>query len=256
MTSRRFFINKAQVQDTIAVLAGNEHHHLVNVLRKQIGERIWLFDETGIICLAQIHEISREKTRLTILEQEETSPGNVRICLAQALLKSKKMDFLIQKATELGTSDIFPVDSSRAVSRVEDKVDQKLSRWKKIVREAGKQSGQTILTAVHRPVPLRDFLEAHKNEIKIFLCDTGGQHIKDFILSYSFQDDKKIPSSVTLLCGPEGGFTKEEEDDILEEGFIPVSLGKNILRAETAVLSGLSVFLLFWNNLPGLFTNR
>ena len=246
MTSRRFYIRSEQVKDSYARLKGEEHHHLAVVLRKKEGDNILMFDEKGTVYAARILEIHPDSTLVSIVDKEAGLPSARRITLAQAILRAKKFELLIQKATEMGISDFIPIQASRAVSRVEERIEQKLTRWNRIVRSAGKQSGQTRLPSIHKPLPIEDFIDGHQDDLKVYLCEKNGEPIKEFILSYACQNDRNIPSSLTLLCGPEGGFTDEEEEYILTGGFKPVMLGSHILRAETAALSGLSVFTLFW----------
>jgi len=166
--------------------------------------------------------------------------------LAQALLKAKSMDWLIQKATELGLLAFVPVLSERCVVKLEDGSDKKVERWKRIAREASKQCRSGLVPAVLAPLSLEDFLREQQSGKKIFLSEHRGLPLRDIVRSA--QDSKIQPSDVMILVGPEGGWTEVEEDTILRRGYEPVSLGTNILRAETASLTAMAIISHFWDS--------
>jgi 16S rRNA (uracil1498-N3)-methyltransferase len=184
-----------------------------------------------------------------VLEQKEKKEPHVNITLAQSLIKKNRLEFLLQKLTELGVDRILPVISSRSVIKVEDKIEKKLERWTRIVREAAKQSGNTKVPTILPPKPLEEILTEEENGLKIFLNEQGGLYLKEILLGEhdSIKKEFGIPSSIRVLIGPEGGWTEQEEHDILDHGFKAISLGPQTLRSETAAISCLVLINHFWN---------
>jgi 16S rRNA (uracil1498-N3)-methyltransferase len=140
LTSNRFIVKQKNLRPTHAFVEDQEHHHLSRVLRMGAGDRVWLVDEEGNSYLAEVEEVGRRRTRLLILERKEAAAGKLRLVLAQALIKSRTMDLVIQKATELGVGVIIPVTAARSVVRMNEEGSGKLERWRKIAAEAAKQS--------------------------------------------------------------------------------------------------------------------
>jgi 16S rRNA (uracil1498-N3)-methyltransferase len=241
LTSNRFFIKKSDIHSSSVLLYGDEHHHLSRVARIKPEEKIWLFDEHGTNYLAKVEEIRRDMTRLSILQTRDKNMPKIKITLAQALLKSKKMDIIIQKSSELAVSNIIPVITARTIVKVEDKIQKKIERWEKIALEAVKQSKSSFLPSIS--------LEERREEKKLILSENKGKYLRDILIKNSGSKHKipKPPSSVLVLVGPEGGWTDEEEKYILNHGYEAVSLGGQILRAETAALCSLALISHFWN---------
>ena len=158
------------------------------------------------------------------------SPLN--LTLVQGILKGEKMDIVIQKATELGVKEIIPAITERSQIRQTRKVD----RWRKIAEEASKQSGRTMIPVVHEPIEFNSLFTVHHSlPIKGFIFwEEGGVPLREAI--HQFTD-----SPIYLLVGPEGGFSKEEVSLAVSKGLITVSLGKRILRAETAAISAVAL---------------
>jgi len=247
VTSNRFFIDKQKLDNKRAFLKGQEHHHLRVVLKKKRGDNIHLFDRSGTQYEAEIEEITKDHTQLLILEPSVVQASSLQITMAQALLKSRKIDFLIQKATELGIAEFVPITCSRSIMKIEEKTGKKMSRWNKIALEASKQSGQTRVPSIRPPVPIEHFVKQENSRLNLFFCEHGGEPLRDFVKMHLCSHDENRPGTVTLLCGPEGGWTDQEEKVILESHFVAVSLGRSILRAETAAISAMAVISLTWN---------
>ena len=246
MTSNRFSVKKTNIQSSSVILDGEEHRHLSKAARIKPRQRVWLFDEEGRSYLAEVARIERDRTRLTILEREDAQEPRLHITLGQSLIKAKKMNSIIQKATELGVSAIVPVITSRTIIRIEEKEERKLERWKKIIREAAKQSHVSFLPSIMYPVRLDKLIRERNEEKKLLLSENQGKPLKDILIPGSRKGE--YPSSVLLLVGPEGGWTDEEEKFILDHGYEAVSLGSQILRTETAALSSLAMIAHFWNS--------
>jgi 16S rRNA (uracil1498-N3)-methyltransferase len=213
------------------------------------GERVWLFDENGTEYLARLDDTDRNSTRLFVIEQKEKKAPSVKITLAQSLIKTQRMEFLLQKSTELGANCFLPVIASRSIVKVEGKIEKKIERWTRIVREAAKQSGNTRVPAILQPKPLSEVLEEVEDDLNIFLNERGGKYLRDILVGYhhSTKQTQEIPKSIRILIGPEGGWTEKEEHDILDHDYTAVSLGPQTLRAETAAISCLALINLFWN---------
>jgi 16S rRNA (uracil1498-N3)-methyltransferase len=249
VTSNRFFIQKAKLHQSPVLLTGEEHHHLHSVVRMKPGDNVWLFDDTGNEYLARVEYTARDNTRLSVMEKIQKKEFPVKITLAQSLIKTRRLEFLLQKSTELGADRFLPVISSRSIVKIEGKIEKKLERWSRIVREAAKQSGNTKVPTILPPKPLREVLGEEEEGLKIFLNERGGTYLKEILQEEhdSVKQGMGIPSSVRVLIGPEGGWTEQEERDILEHGFKAISLGPQTLRTETAAISCLVLINHFWN---------
>jgi len=249
LTSKRFFIKKSDLRSSTILLHEEEHHHLSRVARIKPEEKVWLFDEQGTSYLARVEEIRKDATRLSILEKLDKEKPKVKITLAQALIKSKKMDIIIQKSAELGITNIIPVITTRVIVKVEEKIQKKIERWNKIALEAVKQSQISFLPSILSPIPLKKLIEERHEEKKLLLSENRGKYLRDILIRNSGSElqIEEPPSSVLILVGPEGGWTEEEEKYILKHGYEAVSLGRQILRAETAALCSLALISHFWN---------
>ena len=241
MTSNRFYISQVDTQSPYVFLEGEEHHHLSRVSRIQPQEEIWLFDGSGRSYLARVEEVEKEKTKLFILEEKGREKINTEIILAQSLVKSKNMEFIIQKSAELGIARFIPLMTSRSVVKIEEKIERKLGRWERIAREAVKQSGNPGVPCISPPMDLKKLIKESKTTLKLLLSENRGKYFREILAR------KSPPSSIMILIGPEGGWTREEEEYILDNGFETVSLGKNILRTETAAICALALISHFWN---------
>lgn len=240
MTSNRFYIKNAPRESSSILLEGDEHHHLSRVARIKPGERVWLFDEDGSEYLARVEEIRKESTILFILDKSQRGGGKTSITLAQALIKTKNMEFVLQKATELGMSAFVPILSSRSLIKIENKTEKKMERWRRIALESAKQCGRSFVPEIHLPTDLNAFIEQSREQKRLYFSEKGGKQLRDVLIC------PMPPSSVVLLIGPEGGWTDEEEQDIVDCDFEAVSLGSLTLRSETAAIASLALVSHFW----------
>jgi 16S rRNA (uracil1498-N3)-methyltransferase len=247
LTTHRFYIKEKLRESSSVFLEGEEHHHLSHVARIRPGEKVWLFDDSGNQYMARVEEIQKKKTRLIIHETVQKRGQELRITLAQALLKPKNMDLVIQKATELDTQTIVPVISQRTVVKIKGKQENKMKRWKRIAIEASKQSGRYSVPSIQPPISLKLFTQGAEESKKLFLSERGGEALRD-ILRSPWIKRTNTPGSVILLVGPEGGWTEREEQDIMESHYEPVSLGSLTLRSETAAIVSLAMISHFWKN--------
>lgn len=244
MTSNRFFVQKNDIDFPHVSLSGNEHHHLSRVARIKVHSLVWLFDEEGTSYRARVDRIGHSHTSLSILERIPKPVSSRQILVAQSLLKSKAQELILQKGTELGMTDFLPLISERSIIKLKTDLEKKIGRWEKIIREAAKQCGRSHIPRLMLPLTLSQFLQKPTHAQKIFLYEKGGLLLRDKVLD-SFQSpkikSKDASLSINLLIGPEGGWTNQEAQDILENGYEAISLGGNALRSETAALSALAI---------------
>lgn len=246
MTSNHFLVKQKNLRPPHALLDEDEHHHLSVVLRGVPGQKVWLMDEGGDTYRAEVEEIGRRQTRLLLLEKRAAAASLLRLILAQSLIRPKNMDLVIQKATELGAEEIIPVRSARSVARLGGENAGKLGRWRKIAAEASKQSRRPNIPLIREPQPLLTFLQARPGDRRFILCEEGGVRLREILNPGPGQPEVPVGSTMVVLVGPEGGWTREEQGKALGEGFEPVSLGRCVLRAETAALAALAAISVFW----------
>ena len=247
LTSHRFYIREKPEESARIFLKGTEHHHLSKVARIKPGELVWIFNENGKQHKACVETIEKDQTSLKILATEQKQEPKVRITLAQVMLKTKKMDLVIQKATELEAYTIIPIISDRTFAKIENKQDNKMERWNRIMIEAAKQCGRSSVPEILLPIGLKAFITGKNEGKKLFLSERGGKSLRK-ILMYPLTEKKNIPNSIILLIGPEGGWTEREEQDIMDSYYEAASLGSLTLRAETAAIVSLAMVSHFWKN--------
>lgn len=209
--------------------------HIINVMRMKENEIFEIvYNKTIYTC--KITYIDRKDVKYEIIKEDKKEKNRKnKVIIAPSLIKEQKMDYLLQKSTELGVDEIIPLISERTVIKINEKKDNKLSRWSKILKEASEQSFRIDTPKIHEITRLKDIIK-YDADLKI-VCDTleMSKNIKKVL-----QDSKKS-DTILIVVGPEGGFTKNEVDYLSDNGFIRTSLGKNILRAETVPLFLLSV---------------
>ncbi|RJQ38083.1 MAG: 16S rRNA (uracil(1498)-N(3))-methyltransferase [Nitrospiraceae bacterium] len=252
----RIILSKEQIKGNRITLSGEKARYLISVLRCSAGDELQIFDGEGNLYKSKITGIENKKVIIDLLERislNAESPLN--LTLVQGILKGEKMDLVIQKSTELGIKEIIPAITERSQIRQTRKVD----RWRKIAEEASKQSGRTIVPVVHEPIEFSSWLIAHSSQpIKGFIFwEEGGLPLRETIekmqdTRYKMHDTREDlsnhpescimnPASLYLIVGPEGGFSKEEVSLSVSKGLVTVSLGKRILRAETASVSAVAL---------------
>ena len=241
MTANQFFVPRLAEGVSRIVLEGEEHRHLAKAARVRPGETVWLFDGSGRRFLARVETVGEERTSLAVLKVEEPETPRTRVMLAACLVEAKKFDAILEKASELGCSDVLPVESARSLKAPGERAEKKLERWKRISREAAKQCKSRFVTAVHPPQTLRDLLREPPAERRIFLSEHGGRPLRDLVAGPD-------PDAVVLLVGPTGGWTEGEERDIRRAGFEAASLGRRILKSETAALAGTFLIVHHWSD--------
>lgn len=223
-------------------ITGGDAHHLARVMRAQIGDEVVVADSDGQTARMRVSGIDRDAVRLHLVEYmaPEVS-ASTEIILVQALLKGEKMDFVVQKAVELGASALYPIETEHVVVRYDaKKAAAKSARWQKIADEAAKQCGRSALMRVAAVAPLSALLQdaalfGAPDTSAVFCYEA--EHTRSMRTVLRSVDARRI----VLIVGAEGGFSPAEATAIRAVGAQSVSLGRLILRAETAALAALSV---------------
>lgn len=238
----RFYVSKEQITDDKVYIDGTDVNHIKNVLRLEKGDWIIACDKEGTDYVSRISDISSERIVLNIEKvQDSDTELPCKIVLFQGLPKKDKMEFIIQKAVELGVSKIVPVAMKRCVVKLDDKkADKKAKRWQTIAEAAAKQSGRGIIPEVTNPVSIKEAFDIacglEYNMIPYELQD-GIEKSREIV------KEGCTKKSVGIFIGPEGGFEKEEVEEAVSRGIKPISLGKRILRTETAGIAVVSIMM-------------
>jgi len=217
--------------------------HVARVLRLRTGARLVLFDGSGTDFHAEIGEVAGGRVRARILERVPgLPPSPLAVTLAQGVARGERMDWTLQKATELGVHRIQPVLTVRSVVRLdEQQAEKKLRHWRAIVAGACEQSGRSTLPEVRAPLELRRYLSSSPREGQRLVLSPGGPA--------SLAGLGSAATRVELLIGPEGGLDDGEIDAAATAGFLPVRLGPRVLRTETAGIVALAVLQALWGDL-------
>jgi 16S rRNA (uracil1498-N3)-methyltransferase len=230
----RIFLQELSLLKQPVVIRDEKAHYLFSVLRCKKGERLIVTDEKGCSYAAQIFSASKKEVIIDITDAYIlNTESNLNIILIQGLLKGEKMDFVIQKTTELGVSAIIPIITERSQLRE----TRKHPRWKKIAEEASRQSGRTRIPEILEICSFKDVFDMPVliSGKGIIFWEQGGEKLPAVTSRLSHAD------KILLLIGPEGGFSEEETLLASEKGFITATLGNRILRAETASIAAVSI---------------
>ncbi|MBW2503614.1 MAG: 16S rRNA (uracil(1498)-N(3))-methyltransferase [Deltaproteobacteria bacterium] len=228
----RFFVLPETLRSgEVLELTGAISHHVQHVLRLQTGEEVLLLDGQGTCCRARLGDFQRPMLRAYVLERYSVADTALPLTLIQALPKSDKFDFVLQKGTELGITAFQPVLTARSVPRPDEKrISHRQNRWQKIIQDAARQSQRNHLPSIRQLSPLAEALPAEPGHLKLALWESGARPLVNVL-------PKTSPEGVTILVGPEGGLDRSEIAAAEEAGFVPVHLGPRILRTETAALA-------------------
>ncbi len=225
---QRYFVNNKN--NNIVTIIGDDYHHMVNVMRMKIDDQIEISYNRNLY-RGKIIDIKDDMVIVSLIEErEEHNELDINITIAQALVKEDKLDLILQKGTELGVNHFMPIMMKRCVIKINDKIDTKLNRWQKICKEASEQAKREVIPTVNRPMTIKELINLDF-DIKILCSVTEKQNNLKLIFSKLKPSDK-----IVIVVGPEGGITKEEEQLLIDNGYIPVSLGNRILRTETVSL--------------------
>ena len=233
-----FFVSEEQINGENAYIEGSDVNHIANVLRMKSGEELLISVKGDWDYLCKIVDIETDRVNLKVLESMEQRELPVNITLLQGIPKSDKLEMIIQKAVELGVSEIIPVKTKRVVVKIDEKkVDTKVNRWNAIAESAAKQSKRSIIPKVHEPMSIDNALEIVKDfGVKLIPYENADGIDK----TRKILDNMDKTKNIAVFIGPEGGFEESEVERIKNSGFEVITLGKRILRTETAGLALLS----------------
>lgn len=243
--SLRLYVNAALAEGVNVELTENQAHYILHVMRRKVGEKLRLFNGKEGEWLCELNAANKKTAHVTVQQRLSAQKTCPPFALLFAPLKQGAIDFLVEKATELGVRDLYPVRTERTViSRLNE------SRLNANIKEAAEQTERLDLPFLHPLTPLHQRLATWNPAAPLLYCDEtgGGKPIADVLSSW------KPNGTVGVLIGPEGGFTRAEQADLLARpNSVPVGLGPRILRAETAALAALAALQCFlgdWQEKP------
>ena len=239
MTRRRFYAPpEAFAPDrTFVTLSAEETRHLRDVLRLTMGDEVYVFDGEGREFRCEISEVARDSAQLNVIEEADAArpESPLKLTLAVALLKGERFDLVVQKATELGITSMIPIITSRADVKIksDDEAGRKIARWRRIVLEATKQCGRAHLMKIEAPINFANLIcdRADTDELRLMFAERAGD-----LFENALEAPAARQKNVLALIGPEGGFSDDEIDQAREAGWMIITLGGRVMRAETAAI--------------------
>ena len=238
MKTIRLYQNTPFTEGKTAELDSDNSHHLNKVLRFPVGKNITVFNGDGFDYTALVQDAKKTTSLKVISKARNNTESKLDLTLAQGIAKGEKMDFLIQKAVELGVTRIIPMKLERCVVRLSDeKVQKKIDHWQKIANHACEQSGRSVIVSLSNPLSLEELLEETNHN--------------GFVLHHRAQiglSQLKETSKATILIGPDGGLTEKEVSDSEVAGCQSILIGKRVLRTETASLAAIANMQLLWGS--------
>ena len=233
---QRYFSNLCDNNEYL--LSKDDEYHIKKVMRMNLKDKIEIVDnKTTYLC--EITSINPVKAKV-IEKLNENNENDKKIILVQSLVNETKMDYVLQKGTELGVNEFYAYKAVNSVIKENDKSNKKIVRWQKIVKEASEQSKRNIIPKVNNIVDLKE-LCAIKADVKLMLTvNEKTKNIKKILKELKKYD------TLVIVIGPEGGFSSYEEEELINNGFISTSLGSRVLRTETASLVAISMINYEW----------
>ncbi len=238
MARRRFFVDA--VESGRARITGPDAHHLTRVLRVEPGQQFEISDNRAVY-LAEVESARKDLVSFSVRGEVASPEPTVRTSLCASLIRFERFEWMLEKATELGVARVVPVEAERSERGLEQAVGKRIARWNRIVREASEQSRRARLPEIGAPLDLAAALQTEAASYRYVLEEAQAPAMLSVL-----PVDRQPGDSVTLLVGPEGGWTDRERAHIAGSNWRPVSLGPEILRAETAALAALAVVNAAW----------
>ena len=240
----RFYLPPDQCANAPLFLTGREAHHAIDVLRLRRGDQVTVLNGAGAEFRCEVQEYDRDKVKLAVTEKISAPPLPCQITLLQALPKGKIIESIIQKATELGVFRIVPLLSEHVVvTQLDAKaLRQRTDKWRLVAIEAIKQCGSPWLPQIELPVTPKQFLAHHETfELPLIASlQSHSRHPREYFQAFQGKLGR-MPRSISIWVGPEGDFTSDEVALVTSSGALPVSLGRLVLRTETAAIYCLSI---------------
>lgn len=250
---QRYFIPKEQFQETIVQIIDGDAHHLVNVMRARIGQRVICSDGQQREALVEITSLEKNKVEANIVEQlSMTNEPAVVVWIAQSLPKGDKLETVIQKCTEIGAARFIPFLSERTVVQYDEKKEVKLhERWCRIAKEAAEQAHRNRVPIMEPILSWKALVKQIADADLTLICyeKESGLQLRQLLsegVSPSSAPDHSSPAhhrKILVLVGPEGGFSEKEVSEVIAAGGHSISLGRRILRTETAAMVALTCIL-------------
>lgn len=240
---QRFYLPPEQCRDKTLLLTGPEAHHAVDVLRIRPGARVVVLDGAGQELLCEAQKPEQGQVKLSLVQRNLVPPLPYQITLLQAIPKGKIIESIIQKATELGAWRVVPLLSDRVTTQVDDEgAEAKGEKWRQTAIEAIKQCGSAWLPQVESPISPKEYLgRGERFELPLVASlQSDCRHPREFFKTF-YAEKKRLPKSLCVWVGPEGDFTPAEMNLIKGAGALPITLGRLVLRSETAAIYALSV---------------
>lgn len=238
----RFFLPPEQCRGESCILTESDAHHARQVLRVNPGDRVAVLDGAGHELLCQVEDTGHHAVRVAVRQRNTLPPLPFSVTLVQAVTKARSMEFIVQKATELGVAQLVPVLSERSVPHWEgEHATHKVEKWQTIAIESIKQCGSPWLPKIAEPQSPAVYLARAPKQDLVFLASLqpGAQHPGGYLRTFQ-QEQGRPARAVTVWVGPEGDFTPAELNSIRAAGALPITLGPLVLRSETAALYCLS----------------
>jgi len=239
----RFYLPIEQENGSSVVLTGGEAHHGLRVLRIRKGEEVTVLDGKGHLYLCVVSDTGHDAIRLELKRKIFVEPQSHRITLVQAIPKGKIFDSIVQKATELGAFRVTPLLSERVLTQLDqNKSGNRVEHWRAVAIEAIKQCGSAWLPQIEAPVSPRVLLSRRESFDLFFIASLGddARHPREWFCKFQKEQNRK-PASICVWVGPEGDFSPDELAAAKAAGAAPITLGRLVLRSETAATCCLSV---------------
>ena len=242
MREPHIYVDQVLQSGLTLALPQDVSHHISRVLRMRVGQRIWLFNGLGGRYLAEILSINKRQVDVKPSQfNDDQRESSLQITLAQGISRAQHMDYTLQKAVELGVSRIVPVITEFGNVQFDPlRKEKKLLHWQKTIISACEQCGRNILPEINTPISLAEWLALDSNMTKILLHPLEAQRLSA----------QQTPNaSLSLLSGPEGGFSSFEVEQIIASGYVSVGLGPRVLRTETAAVAAISACQVLWGDM-------
>ncbi len=237
---QRYFIKEKAINNSLVIIEGKDYHHIKNVMRFKIGDLVIINTNQDKCYEASISSFTNDKVYLKITKELSIKKNIINLSIAQTLIKKDNFELVLQKTTELGVKEIYPMLTNRSIIKVSD-LSKKLPRYNTIIKEASEQSERSSLPKIHNLFKLDSLPFDEFDTVLIAFAREQENNLSEVIKNINKD------SSVLVLIGPEGGFNEKELDFLQTKGQF-ISLGKTILRSETAAIYVASAFRLMWSD--------
>jgi len=238
----RFFVPADNIRERQVILTGPQAHQIRDVLRMKSGDKIIVLDNTGYEYTVSLNKVERQEVVGEVVDKQKSdAEPKIQITLYQSLLAREKFEWVLQKCTEVGVCSFVPVVTQRSIVRRPETVTaNKMSRWQRILAEAAEQSGRGRIPTLESPLNFTDALSG----LGVFdCCLVGSLQAEKTRLRHILRSGDPVQNKIALFIGPEGGFTEKEIVDACNKGAMLYSLGKRVLRTETAAVIASALIL-------------